>query len=120
LLSSTRTVKGINKKREDSAEEQLSCSACTDNISQITVCRSLSGVESFSLDGIPCLFTNPQSIMNKLPELKAVVVQYGPKIIGIAETWCSDSIDDSELHLEGYNVFCNDRSSGIGGVFVAG
>jgi len=96
------------KKQKDSAEEQLSCSACTDNISQITVCGSLPGVESFSLDGIPCLFTNAQSIMNKLPELKAVVDQYGPKIRGIAEMWCSDPIDDSELHLEGCNVFCND------------
>ena len=53
--------------------------------------------------------------MNKLSELRAMVEQYRLKIIGIAETCCSDSIYDSELHLEGFNLFRNDRSSGMGG-----
>ena len=35
--------------------------------------------------------------------------------IGIAESWCNESISDGELCLKGYNLFRGDRKSGTGG-----
>jgi len=37
------------------------------------------------------------------------------QIIGLAEFWCSSFIDDAEVYLNGYNLFHDDRPSGIGG-----
>ena len=56
--------------------------------------------------------------MNKFPELHAVVNDHSPLIIGIAESWCNSSIGDAELCLDGYNLFRNDRLSGVGGGVV--
>ena len=67
------------------------------------------------MSAITCLFTNAQSIVNKLPELQAVVCDHSPLIVGIAESWCTSSVGDAELHLNGYNLFRDDRPSGIGG-----
>ena len=67
------------------------------------------------MPAVTCLFTNAQSVMNKFPELQAVVRHHSPQIIGLAESWCSISIDDAELYLNGYNLFHDDRPFGIGG-----
>ena len=53
--------------------------------------------------------------MNKLQELQAIVYQHSPQIIGIAESWCNNDVGDAELHLQGYNLFCDDHQSGVGG-----
>ena len=57
---------------------------------------------------VMCLFTNAQSVMNKLPELQAVEHDHAPQIIGLAESWCSSSVDDAEVYPNGYNLFCDD------------
>ena len=36
-------------------------------------------------------------------------------LIGITESWCNDSVNDSELYLKGYNLFRIDKKSGTGG-----
>ena len=64
---------------------------------------------------VTCFFTNAQSIANKIAELQTAVQQHCPKLIGVAETWCSDNVSDAELHLQGYDLFCDDRLTGIGG-----
>jgi len=43
------------------------------------------------------------------------VHDYSPQIICIAESWCTSNVGDAELHLKGYDLFCNDRQSGVGG-----
>jgi len=62
-----------------------------------------------------CFLTNSQSILNKLPELRALVAQNHYDIIGITESWCNNSVSDSELSLKGYNLFRADRKIGSGG-----
>jgi len=70
---------------------------------------------SHTMSAISCLFTNAQSVMNKFPELQALVSDHSPLIVGIAESWCTSSVEDSELCLKGYNLFRDDCPSGIGG-----
>ena len=53
--------------------------------------------------------------VNKRTELQAIVYQHSPKIIGIAETWCTNEVGDAELHLKGYDLFRNDCVCGVRG-----
>ena len=58
--------------------------------------------------------TNAQSVINKFPKLQAVVCDHAQQIIGLAEFWCSSSIDDAEVYLNCYILF-HDKPSEIGG-----
>ena len=59
--------------------------------------------------------TNARSILNKLSKLQALIAHSDYHLIGITESWCTDSVNDSELHLKGYNLFRVDKKSGTGG-----
>ena len=52
-----------------------------------------------------CLLTNARSIVNKFAEFQALVDVRVPQVIGITESWCTNSILDAELHLKGYNLY---------------
>ena len=47
--------------------------------------------------------------MNKLDELAVVVESHRPDIVGITETWATAEVLDSELSLEGYVMFREER-----------
>jgi len=49
--------------------------------------------------------------MNKLDVLAAMVSDLKPDILGITESWATDSILDCELQLAGYQMFRCDRPS---------
>jgi len=55
-----------------------------------------------------CLSLNARSVMNKLDLLKATVYNMKPDIIGITESWTHPAIFDSELHLDGFQLFRKD------------
>ena len=66
-----------------------------------------------------CYCTNANSFMNKRNEFEAILDIWKPKIIGITESWCDDSVLDSELSLDGYTLHREDKKSGkIGGVLL--
>ena len=62
-----------------------------------------------------CLLTNARSILNKFEEFQLLVSQHNPYIIGVTESWLENNIHDSEIQLNNYNLFCNDRSGLRGG-----
>ena len=66
------------------------------------------------------LSLNARSIVNKLDLFHATVIEMKPDIVGVTETWATDSILDSELDLEGYQKFRCDRQTGNrgGGVLI--
>ena len=45
-----------------------------------------------------------------MDELRVLVAEKKPEIIGITESWCYDEILDSELEITGYKLFREDRS----------
>ena len=62
------------------------------------------------------LFANTQSIVNKIDETRAVVAAGDPDIVAFTETWTNETIDDSYLQINGYNMIIrNDRSDTEGG-----
>ena len=52
-----------------------------------------------------CYYTNANSIMNKGGEFEAEVDMWKPKIIGITESWCEESVLDSEISLPDFTLF---------------
>lgn len=58
---------------------------------------------------------NARSIVNKFPDLLALLSVYSPDIVGITETWLHDGIFDSEFTPPGYIAVRTDRQIGKGG-----
>ena len=50
------------------------------------------------------MYTNAQSVLNKLNELSAYVADSKPDIILITETWCNGTINDADLTIPGYQL----------------
>ncbi|BHF74287.1 hypothetical protein SprV_0401737200 [Sparganum proliferum] len=64
---------------------------------------------------LKCLYSNAQSLLSKLDELKIYVNRTLPDVISITEMWLSASVDDREVALSGYHLFRKDRSGRQGG-----
>ena len=59
---------------------------------------------------LSCVYFNARSIMNKLSELELYIKEENIYIIGITETWISESILSSEVSLDGYTLLRKDRT----------
>jgi hypothetical protein len=67
---------------------------------------------------LSCLYLNAQSVLNKIDFLQATISAMKPDIIGITESWTNVNILDSELYIEGYDLFRCDRPIGRSGAGV--
>ena len=56
--------------------------------------------------------------MNKMSELHERVIVDDYEVIGIVETWATESVNDAELSIEGYNMFRKDRGIRGGGLIL--
>ena len=50
------------------------------------------------------LYTNAQSLVNKMSEMRAIAVINNPDILIITETWTNEAISDEYLNIRGYDV----------------
>ena len=73
------------------------------------------GAAVFAETGYRCVCLNARSIVNKKNELKTMVEDIDPYIIGITESWANIGIPDAELGLTGYVMFRKDRIGRRGG-----
>ncbi len=70
---------------------------------------------------IKTLYTNSQSVQNKIHELEALAEDFQPDLILLTETWCNDNISDAALSLHGYSLETDlrrdrqDTRNGVGG-----
>ena len=65
---------------------------------------------------INCYYTNAQSINNKLDEFKLNLDTLRPKIVGITESWCSESSTlEGAISLPDFEIFRDDREGRKGG-----
>ena len=86
-------------------------------VAQQTKVRQSTARSAQIMNKINCMYTNADSLMNKLSELKAQVTQSQPMIIGITEVKpkkCRFNIVPCELQLEGYELFSNLEKDGRG------
>ena len=65
------------------------------------------------------MYTNAQSIVNKINELRTVAYDLKPDIILINESWTNDKITKAYLHVKGYELSARkdrtDTKDGRGG-----
>ena len=65
------------------------------------------------------LYSNAQSVIKKIEELKATVCDMQPDIIALCETWTNDDHTSAFLSIPGYSIICRhdrlDTTSGAGG-----
>lgn len=71
--------------------------------------------ESGKSSGFNCMYTNANSILDKMEEFRERVIVGHFDIIGITETWASQDILDTELTIDGYTLYRNDRLGRVGG-----
>ena len=70
-------------------------------------------------EGVRIMFTNAQSIVNKMSEVKAVVATTNPDIFAITESWTNNDVANDYLSIQGYELAArrdrNDTDRGRGG-----
>ena len=68
------------------------------------------------------LYTNAQSMIKKMEELKIIVEMKRPDVIALTETWTNEDIDDGFLSINGYELIerkdRTDTAMGRGGGIV--
>lgn len=69
-------------------------------------------------EGVKLCHINAQSLNNKLDEFRYTFVNSDIDVICVSETWFSESLPDSLINLNGYNVFRVDRVKHGGGVAI--
>jgi len=65
---------------------------------------------SVNRDELKCFYINARNILNKFDEFEAWAYDINPDIIGVTESWTGKHILDSELALNGYDLFRQDRA----------
>ena len=58
--------------------------------------------------GVKVIFSNVQSINNKIDEVRAVVAIKKPDIFAMTETWTNDNIGNSHLELDGFEIIARE------------
>ena len=86
---------------------------------QIHTKEHSNGMNSNSEKTLKVLYGNVCSLLNKLNELSAYVVDAKPDIIAICETWGYPVLNNSFFNIPGFEIVCrNDRldtTRGVGG-----
>ena len=69
---------------------------------------------------LSCYYANARSLGNKMEELELIAELQKPHIIGITESWGKTEVMDSEISLNGYTMYREDRQDGRkgGGVLL--
>ncbi len=57
---------------------------------------------------------NSRSLLNKIEEIDRIAIEASPSFIGITETWLNDTIDNSLIEIDGYNIHRADRTEASG------
>jgi len=95
---------------EEARQEHVD--TCNDNVENykfIVVGRGARQSHQTQKTDLNCLIINAQSVINKLDLLVATVCDLKPDVLGITESWANDHVLDSELQLQGYQLFRCDR-----------
>ena len=68
---------------------------------------------------VKIMYSNVQSVFNKLNELASYVADENPDFILLTETWCNGSINNAALVLPGYQLeieLREDRENTVNGI----
>ena len=74
--------------------------------------------DCFRMNGMHFLHLNARSIIPKMDEIKLLVKNSRPAVLGITETWLDDSVSDSEIAIDDYVIIRKNRNREGGGVLM--
>ena len=95
---------------DDASPESMNCN------SECTMYSLL--FDCFKKRDLHFVHLNIRSILPKIDQLREFVRCNKPAILGLTETWCDNSISESEISLPNYVCYRNDRNRDGGGVCV--
>ena len=72
--------------------------------------------EVFTRKGLHFIHLNINSLLPKIDELRCVAKNSNAAVIGISETKLDNTVYDSEVAIDGYNIARSDRNRKGGGV----
>ena len=102
-IANSDAVRDADRDANNDADRELNNDACRDAIKS----------------SISVLYTNAQSLVNKICEMRAVVAMNNPDILIVTETWTNESISNEYLGIDGYDIIerkdRNDTDKGRGG-----
>ncbi|KAK4469011.1 hypothetical protein MN116_000155, partial [Schistosoma mekongi] len=58
---------------------------------------------------------NARSVLNKMSDLRTTVLITKPSAILVTETWCSSSVLDADINIDGYSLHRTSRDNQRGG-----
>ena len=70
----------------------------------------------FNNKGLHFMHLNINGLLNKIDELRYIARSSNAAVIGITETKLGNTVYDSEVTVDGYNIVRNDRNRNGGGV----
>ncbi len=68
--------------------------------------------------GLGLIHINVRSLVSELHYIRTLIQQANPDILVFSETWLRKSVPDSDILLDGFNLFRTDRKGKGGGVTV--
>ena len=75
-----------------------------------TNCTKIKDGTFKSVNNLTCFYTNADNLLNKKNELASVIALYSPQLVFITEfapKSTSVSVEEAELHIDGYNLWTN-------------
>ena len=90
------------------------CTDFTPNVAKQL--EDLNHWKAFQCKGLHFLHINVNSILPKIDEVNLIANKSNATILGISETKLDNTIMDSELKIEGYDLIRSDRNRRGGGV----
>ena len=68
--------------------------------------------------GLKCIHINIHSIVHKVDELRHLALRCNVDCISVNESWLDNSVTDSELKIDNFCIYRNDRNRHGGGVLL--
>ena len=75
-------------------------------------------MRSWKRNGLKIAFLNIVSLRKHRRELEIVLNDDDIDIIGLSETRLDETVRDSDVNIDGYNIYRNDRNANGGGVAI--
>ena len=80
------------------------------------ITKSVGKNNDFNCTQLKFIHTNCQSAMNKKGEIRELIDNHSPLVIGLTEFGAPSHIKDGELNTPDYSLYRGDHSSGEGGL----
>jgi hypothetical protein len=91
---------------------------CNCNIDKLHMCLCKMKSKFKKHNGLNIAHINCRSLLPKLDEISYIMNSANVNVLCLTETWLDDTVCDSDIFIDGYTLFRNDRGGRGGGVAI--